>query len=103
MEAIQRETYPSSDGQSRAAAFPGLAYSGRPYRRSWERSHWDHGRVLRHLAEYAVPRRVDQNGDVSLYHRPHDVGSRHPGKTVEGRVEPQRVGWGFADAGASSF
>jgi hypothetical protein len=50
MDAIQRETYPSIDGHSRAAAFPGLAHSGRPYRRSWERQHWDHRRVLEHLA-----------------------------------------------------
>jgi hypothetical protein len=34
MAAIQRETYPSIDGQSRATAFAGLAHSGRSYRRS---------------------------------------------------------------------
>jgi hypothetical protein len=98
MDAIQRETYPSIDGQSRASAFPGLAHSGRPYRRSWERTHWDHGRVLRHLAEYAAPRRVDKNGDVSLYHRPHYVGSKHRGKVVYVMVDPRRVEWVFADA-----
>jgi transposase len=70
MDVIQREAYPSIDGQSRAAAFPDLKHSGRPYRAAWERRHWDHRRVLAHLAGYVVPRRVDKNGDVSLDHRP---------------------------------
>jgi hypothetical protein len=98
MDAIQRDEYPSINGQSRAAAFPGLARGGRRYSRSWERQHWDHGRVLRHLAEYVVPRRVDKNGDVSLYHRPHYVGSRYWREVVYVTVDPRRVQWVFADA-----
>jgi hypothetical protein len=98
MDAIQRAEYPSVGGQSRLAAFPGLAAGGRPYSRSWEQRHWDHGRVLRHLAEYVVPRRVDTNGDVSLYHRPHYVGSRHQRAVVYVTVDPRRVEWVFADA-----
>jgi hypothetical protein len=98
MDALQREAYPSLDGQSRAAAFPGLAHSGRPYSAAWERGQWDHRRVLQHLAGYAVPRRVDKNGDVSLYHRPHYVGTLHRGKDVYVTVDPQRGEWVFADA-----
>jgi hypothetical protein len=98
MDAIQRATYPSVGGLSRLAAYPGLARVVRRYGRSWERSHWDHGRVLRHLAGYAVPRRVDKNGDVSLYHRPHYVGTQHRGKVVYALVDPRRVEWVFADA-----
>jgi transposase InsO family protein len=96
-DVIQREAYPSIDGQSRAAAFPGLRHSGRPYQPAWERRHWDHRRVLEHLAGYVVPRRVDKNGDVSLYHRPHYVGSMHRGKALYVMVDPQRVEWVFVD------
>jgi hypothetical protein len=53
--------------------------------------------VLEHLAGYAVLRRVDKNGDVSLYHRPHYVGCRHRGKVVDALVDPERVEWVFAD------
>jgi hypothetical protein len=97
VDAIQREHYPSIAGRSHLAAFPELAHSGRPYRAAWERRHWDQGRVLEHLAGYAVQRRVDKNGDVSLYHRPHYVGCMHWGKTVYAMVDPQRAEWVFAD------
>jgi hypothetical protein len=82
VDTIQRADYPSIAGRSRSAAFPELAHSGRPYRAAWERRHWDPPRVLEHLAGDAVPRRVDKNGAVSRYHRAHDVGCRHRGKTV---------------------
>jgi hypothetical protein len=98
MDVIQREVYPSIDGQSRTAAFPDLRHSGRRYSQAWERAHWDHRRVLEHLAKYAVPRKVDKNGDVSLYHRPHYVGCMHRGKEIYVMVDPERVEWVFVDA-----
>jgi hypothetical protein len=97
MDALQRDAYPSIDGRPRAVAFPGLRHSGRAYTRAWEGRHWDRRRVLAHLAGYAVARRVDQNGDVSLYHRPHYVGSRHRGQQVYAMVDPVRVQWVFTD------
>jgi hypothetical protein len=97
MDAIQREVYPSIDGRSRAEAFPGLAHSGRRYSLSWERREWDHSRVLAHLAGYVVTRRVDKNGDVWLYHRPHYVGSRHRNHVVYVTVDPRRAEWVFSD------
>jgi hypothetical protein len=97
MDVIQREAYPSIAGPSRAAAFPGLQHAERRYSQAWERQHWDHRRVLEHLAGYVVPRRVDKNGDVSLYHRPHYVGCMHRGKYIYVMVDPERVEWVFAD------
>jgi hypothetical protein len=97
MDALQRDAYPSIEGTSRAAAFPGLRHSGRPYTPAWEGRHWAHRRALDHLAGYAVVRRVDQNGDVSLYHRPHYVGSLHRGTRVYVMVDPVRVQWVFTD------
>jgi hypothetical protein len=97
MDAVQRERYPVPGGPSRAAAFPELTHSGRPFSAAWERQHWDHAQVLRHLAGYAVVRKIDKNGDVSLYHRPHYVGILHRGKRVYVMVDPERVEWVFAD------
>lgn len=97
MDTIHREVYPSHAGRSRLEAFPELAQGGRPYSVAWERRHWDHRRVLEHLAGYAVPRRVNKNGDVSLYHRAHYVGSMHRGKNIYVMVDPDRVEWVFAD------
>jgi hypothetical protein len=97
MDTVQRELYPSIAGQSRTEAFPALAHSGRRYSVAWERRHWDHRHVLQHLAGYAVRRRVDKNGDVSLYHRPHYVGCKHRGQEVWVLVDPQRVEWLFVD------
>jgi len=50
MDALQREAYPSIAGQSRRAAFPGLAHSGRRYRAAGERANWNHRRVRMHRA-----------------------------------------------------
>ena len=83
--------------RSRAEAFPGLAHSGRRYSQGWERNGWDHARVMRHLSGYAVARRVDKNGDVWLYHRPHYVGVAHRNETVYVTVDPVRVEWLFSD------
>lgn len=97
MDAIRRDAYPSIGGRSRASAFPGLRHSGRPYTPAWERRHRAYRRVLAHLAGDAVVRRVDQNGDVSVYHRPHYVGSLHRGQPVYVMVDPVRVQWVFTD------
>jgi hypothetical protein len=97
MDAVQRDSYPSVAGRSRGAAFPGLRHSGRAYTPAWEGRHWDHRRVSGHLAGYAVVRRVDQTGDVAVYHRPHYVGSVHRGKPVYAMVDPARVQWVFTD------
>jgi len=97
MDTIQREVYPSIQGQSRSAAYAGLRHSGRPYSRRWERRHWEQQRALDHLAGYVLKRRVDKNGDVSLYHRPHYVGCMHQRKEVYVLVDPQRVEWLLVD------
>jgi hypothetical protein len=65
---------------------------------AWERRHGNHRRVLDQLAGYAVPRRVDKNGDVSLYHRPHYVGCMHRGTDIWVMVDPERAEWLFVDA-----
>jgi hypothetical protein len=97
MDAIQRGVYPSIEGRSRAEAFPGLKHSGRRYSVKGEARQWDQQRVLEHLSGYAVARKVDTNGNVWMYHRPHYVGSKHRGKVVQVMVDPHTAEWLFAD------
>lgn len=97
MDQIQREEYPSLRGRSRREAHPGLEHSGRPYSRAWERRHWDLDLALADLASYAVPRKVDGCGSVSLYSRNRYVGTLHAGKRVWVMFDPQRREWLYSD------
>jgi hypothetical protein len=97
MDDIQRREYPSVRGRTRLEAFPGLAHSGRAYTPAWERAHWSLAAVAAHLAGYAVPRRVDKSGTVSVYNRTHYVGKCHAGKTVHVMFDPEALEWIFAD------
>lgn len=97
MDRILREEYPSIAGHSRWQAFPGLAHSGRPYSKAWEKRAWDLDKVLVHLAGYAVVRRVDRSGMVSLYNRTRYVGKRHTGQDIYVLLDPLRREWIFAD------
>jgi hypothetical protein len=97
MDGIQRQEYPSLRGRSRLEAFPQLSHSGRAYSPAWERAHWSLEAAAAHLAGYAVPRRVDKSGMVSLYNRNHYVGVLHRGGTVYAMFDPESKEWVFAD------
>jgi transposase InsO family protein len=97
MDVIQRQEYPSLRGRSRLEAFPQLSHSGRAYSPAWERANWDLEAAASHLAGYAVPRRVDKSGMVSIYNRNHYVGALHRGRTVYVMFDPGSNEWVFAD------
>lgn len=97
MDAIQRESYPVHGDKSRQALYPDLTHSGRRYTTRWEQEHWNLAPVLAHLAEYAVTRRVDKSGRVSLYNRGYYVGVIHQGKTVYVMFDADKSEWFFAD------
>jgi hypothetical protein len=96
MDRLYREAYPYRERLSRTAYFPGLAHSGRPYDPAREPESWEWRRVAEHLATYAVTRRVDSRGQVSLYNRGHYVGQIHRGKEVYVMFDPDRNEWLFA-------
>jgi hypothetical protein len=97
MDGIQRQEYPSLQGRTRLEAYPQLAHSGRTYTRAWERAHWSLAAVGAHLAGYAVRRRVDKAGMVSIYNRNHYVGRFHRGKVVYVMFDPEAGEWIVAD------
>ena len=94
---LQRSAYPYRQGHSREEVWPQLRHSGRPYTPAWEEEHWSLTRVRQHLAGYAVPRRVDRTGNVSLYDRNCYVGVRHRGRTVWVMFDPNTGEWVIAD------
>ena len=97
MDRLHREGYPYRERLGRAAYFPGLEHSGRPYTREAEEAQWDWARVAEHLAGYVVVRRVDRSGLVSLYNRGHYVGQVHQGQEVYVMYDPQLNEWFFTD------
>jgi hypothetical protein len=98
MDRIQRELYPVAGGSSRAATFPALAHSGRPYEPESETRRWEPARVLEHLARYTAPRAVDTGGTVSLYGRSRYVGAALGGQRVYISLDPVERQWMVAGA-----
>ena len=93
----QRESYPYEGERSRWEVYPGLASSGRPYSLAWEEGHWDWGRVREHLAGYAVSRRVDSRGRVTVYEHRHYVGLKYKGQAVWVGYDPDSEEWLIQD------
>lgn len=102
-DRIQREEYPSIGGRSRREAYPGLLHSGRGYSRGCEEQVWDLGAALRLLARYRVRRKVSRRGQVSLYHRPVQVGAEHGGSRVDVQLDPQTAEWVVYDVGGKEL
>jgi len=96
-DRLQREVYPSLQGQSRLAVFPELRHSGRNYSKRWEQRNWDWPRVLAHLSGYCVQRRVDQSGKIGLYHDKLYVGTMHKARDVYLQFDPDRCEWLVSD------
>jgi hypothetical protein len=97
-DCLQRERYPVAQGRSRWELFPGLAHSGRLYQKGNEARRWSLERVRDHLAGYAVPRRVDSQGKVSVYNRNLYVGVVHAGKEACVQFDPEQTHWLISDS-----
>jgi hypothetical protein len=98
MDRIQREIYPSIQGQSRSQAFPSLRQVHRPYSKHWEKRYWDLDLVLAHMAEYSAVRHVDRKGRISIYHRSHYVGTPYQGSEIYVLLDPVDREWIFTTA-----
>jgi hypothetical protein len=98
-DRVQRECYPHAGFASRMAAYPGLLHSGQPYDAAWERANWSWGRVLSHLADEEVVRRVDRSGKIGLYHGKMYVGSVNRGKDVVVQFDAAAAQWVVSDRG----
>lgn len=97
-DRIQREVYPALAGRhSRLAVFPELARPRRLYSRTWERTAWDYGAAVGHLASYQAVRKVSRSGHIAVYKQNYYVGVQHAGATVYVQLDPDAVAWVIAD------
>jgi hypothetical protein len=96
MDRIQREVYPSINGQSRWLAFPDLQQNDRSYSKAWEKRNWDLQPILDHMANEQALRRVDRKGQVSIYGHAHYVGKKYQGQEIYVFLDPVDREWVFA-------
>jgi Mu transposase, C-terminal len=97
MDQLHREVYPYRERLSRLAYYPSLAHNGRLYSTELEAALWDWRRVTAHLSGYVGARRVNKNGDVSIYDRAYYVGVRFQGQEVYVTFDPETIEWVFSD------
>lgn len=94
MDRHQREGFPDA-AHSRSRLFPGLAHSGRAYRRAREASLWQVRRLREGLAEYAVVRQINARGLISVSGRDSYVGRRYAGRAAYVRLDAASGDWLF--------
>jgi transposase len=94
-DRVQREVFRDDGGQTRRERYPDLWYPGRAYWAGYERYNWDWEAALACLARREVRRKVNGQGQVSLYDHHHRVGKQHAGQVAEVRFDPQEQRWRF--------
>jgi hypothetical protein len=94
-DRAQRELYRDDQGLTRRERYPGLLHSGRGYVLSWEKACWDPAAALACLAEHRARRKVNKQGQVSLYDHHHRVGKGYAEAVVEVRFDAVSAEWRF--------
>jgi hypothetical protein len=94
-DRIQREVFRDDGGRTRRERYPELWYPGQPYWAGYEKYHWDWEAALACLARREVRRKVNGQGQVSLYDHHHRVGQAYAGQVAEVGFDPQRQHWRF--------
>lgn len=97
MDRREREAYPYEQKRSRLATHPELAHSPRHYARQDEGSLWQLDRVVEHLSEYVIRRKVDPQGKIRVYNTPRSVGRDRGGRWVWVSLDAEERRWVIAD------
>lgn len=100
-DRLQRERYPFQGLQSRLEAFPELLKPRRRYTPTQERKIWRWDLVTEHLQQYAIVRKVDAKGSVSIYNRQQYVGIAFARQHVVVSYDAVEHNWEFFDARGS--
>lgn len=93
LDEIQRSVYPSIRGQTRMAAYQGLAHSGRVYTPAAEATLWQWERMGERLTELVLERQVSPDGKISLYNWPRSLGREYAGQKVWVVLEAETQEW----------
>jgi hypothetical protein len=100
-DAVQRDEYPALAGLPRAAAWPGLAHSGRAHDPSAEAAQFRWEAALAAAAGRSVARRVDSSGKVGLYGGKLHAGARLAGAGVLIELDAAAEQWVVALPGGA--
>ena len=95
---IQREQYPSIDGQTRRVAFPLLAHPARQFDRQTEVQQWNLAPVLAFLAGHRWARKVGCTGQISWYGHNLGVGRKYKAQMINVRFGSNSIEWVMEDA-----
>ncbi len=103
-DRLQRERYPiDPEGRSRWERYPGLAHAGRPYDPAREPEAWSLARLLEHLTDYVVQRKVDPQGKIRVYNNQRFIGRQWIGKVMWVSLDPVERRWVVADESGREF
>lgn len=96
----QRERYRSAHHLTRAAVYPQLYTNPRSYRRQAHEAGWEMGKVACYLSRYIFQRKVEKQGQVTLFANSYSVGRAYARQTVSIVLDVETLEWVFRDESA---
>lgn len=93
----QRERYRSPNGYTRAQAFPDLFTNPRLYAPEDDPQSWQQERVAHYLSGFIFHRKVEINGQVSLFANTYSLGKHYARQTIQITFDPDTYVWIFTD------
>jgi len=93
----QRERYRSPNGYTRAQAFPELFAKQRIYATELDHVDWSRERVALYLSGFIFHRKVEINGQLTLFANTYSLGKRHARQTIQITFDPITYEWCFTD------
>jgi transposase InsO family protein len=94
-DRVQRELYRDEHGLTRRERYPDLLSSGRGYAPGWEKACWELELALNCLGGCPVRRKVNKQGQISLYDHHHRVGQQYAEQVAEVRFDVASLQWRF--------
>ena len=99
----QRERYRSPNGYTRAQTFPELFVKQRIYVTQQEHLHWSRERVALYLSGFTFHRKVEINGQITLFANTYSLGKHYARQTIQITFDPDTFEWCFTDEQAHSI
>jgi hypothetical protein len=93
----QRERYRSPHHRTRAEVFPQLYTNLRTYRRQDPEANWEISKVACYLSGYTFKRKVEKQGQITLFANRYSVGSAYARQIVSIDLDVQRLEWVLSD------
>lgn len=93
----QRERYRSPNGYTRAQAFPDLFVKRRIYVTEADYDQWSRERVARYLSRFTFYRKVEMNGQITLFANTYSLAKRYARQMIQVTFDPVTYEWCFTD------